>query len=273
MPRRPIKSSLQQALLASNGKPFSFDDGGYRYLFLDERLMQSVMYISNPVELFFGYTRAMMCFLLFNPAPRHILMVGLGGGSLAKYCHRYLPATRITVLEIDQDVIALRDQFGVPAESDRFNVIHAEAAAYLAGTACEADIIMVDGFNAEGIAPELHTSNFYASCYGALSPEGILVTNFWSEATDINILASRLHLEFDYQVWRIRSPDSHNFLYFSLKTDGKSPLPSAFVKKAELLEHRFQLALPDMARQLRVTTEDGLRHSASPLSPAPGRLT
>ena len=256
MSHRPIESNLQPALLASQGKPFAFDEGGYRYLFLDERLMQSAMSINDPTELFLGYTRAMMCFLLFNPAPRHILMVGLGGGSLAKYCHCHLPATRITVLEVDQDVIALRDRFDVPAESDRFHVIHAEAAAYMADVPCEADVIMVDGFNADGVAPELHTSDFYASCRGVLSPQGILVSNFWSEAKDMHILASRLHLEFDYQVWRIRSPDSFNYLYFSLKTDGKSPPPSGFIKKAKALERRFQLGLPDMGRQLHATTED-----------------
>jgi spermidine synthase len=55
----------------------------------------------------------MMGFLLFRHEPREILMFGLGGGSLAKYCHRHLPAARIRV-EIDSDVIAFRDQFAVP---------------------------------------------------------------------------------------------------------------------------------------------------------------
>jgi spermidine synthase len=265
MSHRPIESHLQKALLASEGKPFCLDDGGYRYLFLDERLMQSVMSIDNPVELLFGYTRAMMCFLLFNAAPRHIVMAGLGGGSLAKYCHHYLPATRITILEIDHDVIALRDRFDIPADSERFQVIHTDAAAWLATAPSDVDVLMVDGFNADGIASELHTQDFYAACHGVLTPEGILVTNFWTEATNLHILASRLHLEFDYQVWRIRSPDSSNFLYFSVKTDGKSLPPSGWVKRAHQLEAHFKLALPEMAGQLRATTEDrsGNQHQRS----------
>jgi spermidine synthase len=265
MSYRPLESSLQKALLASAGKPFCFDDGAYRYLFLDERLMQSVMSIGNPVELLFGYTRAMMCFLLFNPVPRHILMVGLGGGSLAKYCYHYLPSTRITILEIDHDVIALRDKFDIPRDSERFRVIHTEAAAWLATAPSDVDVLLVDGFNADGIAPELHSQDFYASCHDVLTAEGVLATNFWTEATNLHILASRLHLEFDYQVWRIRSPDSSNSLYFSMKTDGKSLLPSGWVKRARHLEEHFKLALPEMARQLRATTEDrmGPRHQPS----------
>ena len=37
----------------------------------------------------------MMGFLLFKPQPRSIGMIGLGGGSLAKFCYRYLSRTRI----------------------------------------------------------------------------------------------------------------------------------------------------------------------------------
>jgi spermidine synthase len=58
----------------------------------------------------------MMLVLLFNPAPRSILMIGLGGGSLPKYCHRHLPQCDITVVEINPAVISLREAFQVPPE-------------------------------------------------------------------------------------------------------------------------------------------------------------
>jgi spermidine synthase len=47
---------------------------------------QSAMSLSEPDALIAQYTRKMMSFLLFNPDPKHIVMIGLGGGSLAKYC-------------------------------------------------------------------------------------------------------------------------------------------------------------------------------------------
>ena len=50
-----------------------------------------------------AYTRAMMAFLLFAPAPREVLMVGLGGGSVALFVHEHLPRTRITVVELDPE--------------------------------------------------------------------------------------------------------------------------------------------------------------------------
>ena len=54
----------------------------------------------------------MMGFLLFIPSPARILMVGLGGGSLAKFCFRHLPDAAIDVVEINPHVIALRDDSG-----------------------------------------------------------------------------------------------------------------------------------------------------------------
>ena len=52
------------------------------------------MSLDEPDALVTAYTRKMMAFLLFNPAPKRIAMVGLGGGSLAKFCYRNLPKPR-----------------------------------------------------------------------------------------------------------------------------------------------------------------------------------
>ena len=75
---------------------------------------QSAMLFSDPDALIAQYTRKMMSFLLFNPNPEHIVMIGLGGGSLAKFCYRHLPRSQITVVEINADVIALREEFCIP---------------------------------------------------------------------------------------------------------------------------------------------------------------
>ena len=59
------------------------EQGGLRSLHLGSDTVQSTMRIADPIELVLSYTRAMMGFLLFHPQPRHVAMLGLGGGSLA----------------------------------------------------------------------------------------------------------------------------------------------------------------------------------------------
>ena len=59
--------------------------------------IQSQMWKHAPDALALEYTQTMMGFMLFNPQPEQISMIGLGGGSLAKFCHRHLPAAAIEV--------------------------------------------------------------------------------------------------------------------------------------------------------------------------------
>ncbi len=71
--------------------------------------VQSRMDVREPHTLNLQYTRSMMGFMLFDAAPAYIGMIGLGGGSLAKFCYRYLPTSSICVAEINPYVIALRN--------------------------------------------------------------------------------------------------------------------------------------------------------------------
>ena len=109
-------------------QPYIFDSACERRLHFTNHATQSAMSLSDPDALIAQYTRKMMAFLLFNPHPEHIVMIGLGGGSLAKFCYRNLPRSRITVVEIDEDVIALRDEFCIPKDDGRFRVVHDDGA-------------------------------------------------------------------------------------------------------------------------------------------------
>ncbi|MFP3747784.1 spermidine synthase, partial [Achromobacter sp. SIMBA_011] len=87
--------------------------------------------LKDPVRLELGYTRVMMGFLLLQPAPARISMLGLGGGSLAKYCYRHLPDSAMEAVEINPQVIALRDVFRIPHDDARFAVVCADGADYV----------------------------------------------------------------------------------------------------------------------------------------------
>ena len=71
-----------QLLDESYPKPFVIDDGKSRFLYFNVRLMQSEMSLKAPNDLAIRYTQKMMAFLLFQPRPKRIALIGLGGGSL-----------------------------------------------------------------------------------------------------------------------------------------------------------------------------------------------
>src|SRR5271166_2246985 len=90
--REPTETRLSRlwTRLAQNhgDKPILMEDRETRSLcFSIDGPVQSEMSIDEPETLINAYTRKMMGFLLFRKRPREVVMIGLGGGSLAKFCH------------------------------------------------------------------------------------------------------------------------------------------------------------------------------------------
>ena len=241
---------LEQLQKKHQGKPFVFDEGNLRFMYFSQKSVQSAMKIDAPDELLCGYTSAMLAFLLANPAPQHILMIGLGGGSLVKFCHRHMPDCHITVLEIDADVIALREQFMIPADDGRLEIIHADAITYLKQNAMQVDVILLDGFDINGLVEELNTSSFYSACHKALKPHGILVANMWGKRKQLVSLLTELRAQFAQKVWWCRSLDSYNLLVYSFKSEADT-FTYSMSAKAQTLDQKFALKLTELSVQMR----------------------
>jgi spermidine synthase len=206
--------------------PLVINDGTRRTLEFTRGDVQSEMLLARPDALVLDYTRAMMCFALFAPQPRHIVMVGLGGGSLAKFCYRHFPHTRITVLEIRADVIALRDLFCLPPDDARLRVLHCDAADYLARAPGDADVLLVDGFDRRGLPPALSSSAFYAGCRRALRPGGVLVANIFTYDPDYVTALQRLNDVFDARVVWFRRIAGNNRILFAVRPGAPAQAPA-----------------------------------------------
>ena len=162
---------------AHDTPPYVHDTAQTRALHFSIHETQSRMRLDDPDALDLAYTRTMMGFLLFHPDPRRIAMIGLGGGSLAKFCHRHLPRARIEVVEINHHILALRDEFLVPPDSERFQVLHGDGARYVRESAFAPDVLLVDGFTSDGLPECLSSQRFYDDCAALLAPMGTLVLN------------------------------------------------------------------------------------------------
>lgn len=247
----PAIRDFVQILVDGWGKPSVCDEGGVRSLQFSGGAVQSSMRVSAPFELDLSYTRAMMGFLLFNAEPQHILLVGLGGGSLSKYCYRQLPQARITTLEINPDVIALRDEFLVPPDNERFGVIHTDACEYLARNDVQADVILLDGYDAEGLPNCLCSESFYSNCWQVLSAQGVLVANLWGGEQNRSVYLDRLRGIFDGRVWWSKPRDSSNLIVFAVKNEHFYPQWSRLMSKAQTLGKQYRLDLPWVVEHMR----------------------
>jgi len=184
-------------------------------LHFNERDVQSEMRLDAPNALQFDYTKLMMGYLLLAPLARTLCMVGLGGGSLPKFCHHYLLHTHTTVLEISPEVIALRDDFAVPPDGPRFAVECVDAVDYLANTTQRFDVLLVDGFDASGLPAALCTPQFYADCHDVLAEGGVAVFNLHRNDTLFPLFAERLRAPFDDAVVLVDDTSATNTIAFA----------------------------------------------------------
>jgi spermidine synthase len=200
------------------GTPIVYTDGDRRVLMFSDAVVQSEMLLSAPDDLVLAYTRAMMLFVLFLPRPRRILLLGLGGGSLAKFCHRQFPDSDITVIELDTRVIGLRGQFGVPDDGPNFRVIHADAIDYVAAQNTAMDVILADVYMPGGMPAAFGSLKFYADCRQALRDGGILVTNLHSRERHYQQITKRMAYAFDQRTCRLKSVAGSNHIYFAVNS-------------------------------------------------------
>lgn len=190
---------------------------------------QSRMRTFRPGELLIDYTRTMMASLLFRPQPALIGMIGLGGGSQAKFCHRHLQRTRVEVAENNPHVLALRRSFRVPADDARLRVMLADGAAFVRENKARFDILLVDGYDESGIPAALSSQAFYDDCRDALAPGGVLAGNLY--ATDFEDHVRKLRRSFGRdRVWVLEEARQSNRVAFAWTgdpfPDGRIDLPT-----------------------------------------------
>jgi len=227
---------------------------GIRQLHLGTGAIQSAMRISRPWDLELAYTRAMMAFLLFNPEPGEVLMVGLGGGSLAKFMRKRRPETRMTAVEISTRVVAAaRAHFFLPEDDGQLQVIVGDGAEYVPAHPGSADVILLDGFDAGCQAESLATLDFYRACGRALKPGGVLAVNLWGRDPDFVTWFSRLVAAFDGRVAWLPVMGKSNVVAFAVcDEDGAARLSRA---QPENLAKTWGLDFATFKRELRWVDE------------------
>ncbi len=205
---------------ARTALPFVCEAKGMLSLHFDLLGVQSLMDQESPDRLVLGYTRTIMEFLKFNPQPSHIGLVGLGGGSIPKYCRQQLPHAKITIAEISPEVIALRDRFQIPPDDEKFLVVCEDGIDFVRRQPGEFDVLIIDAFDSSGQPPELCSQEFYGDCLNALRPAGVLVVNICDSGR--SMLIPRLQRSFGKRVTVVDGEDSTNTIAFAAKPTGDS---------------------------------------------------
>ncbi|MFO7188816.1 MAG: methyltransferase domain-containing protein [Pseudomonadota bacterium] len=215
---------------------------GVRTLHLGGEAIQSAMRLSAPDQLELAYTRAMMAALLFLPEPRDVLMIGLGGGSIARFVHTHMPDTRVTAVEINEQVVAAaRSFFGLPYDDERLKVHIGDGGEYVPAHRNACDILMLDAFEDGCSVPELATLAYYKACRACLRAGGVLAVNFIRDEPRFETYLERIERAFDDKVLLLPCEGGVNNIVFAFK-DGPVRLGIDTLKRrARALKRRYRL--------------------------------
>lgn len=152
--------------------------GSLRVLSFDSPFEQSALSLEKPLALVHEYLRAMLLTLAFTE-PRHVTLLGLGGGSLVRTLHAHCPQTDIDVVELRKSVIQIaRDHFSLP-DDPRVRIHHRNGFVYLnEARKHSTDIILSDMYQAKAMEPFQATTRFLEQCWQLLTQDGWLAINF-----------------------------------------------------------------------------------------------
>jgi spermidine synthase len=158
-----------------------FEDGPLRYLAFSEDSQQSALNLNDPGTPVFHYIQAMLLSLLYEPSPKHVTLLGLGGGSLVHSLRRYDPALEIAVVELRQQVHSVaRHYFALP--DDSLVQVHIDDAnLYMQQNRQISDLILTDIYSDDGMNEIQLSIPFLEHCFRSLSDSGILVFNLWDQ--------------------------------------------------------------------------------------------
>jgi spermidine synthase len=146
---------------------------------------QTCIDLRDPRRLVFNYTRMSFAGLLINPAPRRILIAGLGGGTIPTVMRELFPEAEIDVLEVDQAVVNVAKEFFYYSEDERQRVHVVDARVFIKRAGLrrqQYDYIVLDAFSGEYIPEHLLTQEFLEEVRAILSEDGVVVANTFASS-------------------------------------------------------------------------------------------
>jgi len=139
--------------------------------------LESAVDLTDPLKLVVPYTRSLYSGLFFNPRPKRVMMIGLGGAGFHRLFAAAFPDTLLQTVELDPKVFELcrtRMEFKPTANTP---VAIMDGRMFVKRDKGQWDWLILDAFRGGFVPPHLKTVEFYRECAARLNERGVFVTN------------------------------------------------------------------------------------------------
>jgi len=209
------------------------DNGNQRSLYFDSGYLQGQMSLSSPENLVISYTWYMLTALLLCPEPQKILVLGIGAGSFIRFFQHHFPNCAIDAVDNSATVIKTAEKFFHISQGNNLSLFCSDGYQFLEKThENNYDIILVDAFDAKGMAPTIYDAPCLAHMAEKINPKGIISCNLWSsDAARLRQFKRLLADQFQGNIY-LPVPDRANIVGLAMTSE--IPWPKICRKKEEL---------------------------------------
>ncbi|MCO7226942.1 spermidine synthase [Pleionea sp. CnH1-48] len=201
---------------------------------------QSCMDLRNKDKLVFNYTKLILSGLLYNPKPKRILVIGLGGGTLPVALNKMVPEAIIESVEIDPAVVKLARKYFHYEDNNKVSTHIFDGRVYVKRALLKKqqyDWIILDAFNGDYIPEHLMTQEYFAELRGLLSDEGIITSNTFSDSRLYDHESVTYHKVFG-DFYNLRRRSTGNRIVLAAKSDELVSM-NRIKRHANQLRHKF----------------------------------
>lgn len=227
------------------------DDELLRSLYFGTKSRQSCMLHANPNFLTLLYTQAMMASLLFISVPKSILLIGLGGGSHAKFLLHHFPDCIIDAIESREKVVKVAYGYFMLPETPRLRITIGNAQDMISDIEKNKyDLILIDAFNSLDVNPSITNRNFISECRNRLNDNGVLTINLWSKAEDFKRTFRVINRAFDGNVLRYLVKKRSNIILFAANKTLNTSYLNNLHTKARLMQKQIDVKLTEFLTRI-----------------------
>ena len=174
------------------GTSIVYDLYGYRCLTFDkilfkkdkiEHCSQSIMEINATNKLIFSYIKQFVALaVLMNKEPKKVLIIGVGGGSVAKAFSYMYPDVKLDLVDINENIIDIVQNYFYLKPNENIKIYNEDGVSFVKNSAkTKYDIIILDAFNKDYIPVKMLTTKFLVDIKSILKPRGFLLANLFKD--------------------------------------------------------------------------------------------
>jgi spermidine synthase len=156
------------------------------------------------------------------------------------------------IIEINPRIIHIaRSHFEVPDNDARLEVIEGDGAQYVKEHRDNAQVLMIDAFDSNGIPADLCSQDFFDDCSNALTSDGLLVINLWGSDRNFDLYLQRIEQAFERRVLILPTGRPGNIVVFAFHRIPSELRWNKLRERAKKLEQAHRIEFLQFLEKIR----------------------